>query len=71
MNQVFKAEEFDVLSERLRIAKVVRKSEIVHQKLTVQPNEHWGITGGWDVDVLWVYLSNDKSMFTTLSLMLF
>ena len=36
-------------------------------QLPVQPNTVWGIDGGWNVDVLWVYLNNFNDFSSQLS----
>lgn len=55
LNQVFPSDQYLPLVSALR-AKKQQGTTVFHQATyRVQDNEHYGIEGGWDVDVLWVY----------------
>jgi len=55
-NQVFKKKKIIELLEQLQILKVEDEPLIVQQELEVLRNDWWGIKGGTEVEIMWVYL---------------
>merc|ERR1712224_331338 len=51
---VFEPSEFAALWAKVVAAHAARKPALVHDVYTVVDNPHWGITGGWKVEILWV-----------------
>ena len=63
-NNVFDTASFHKLAAALRTRVAAGESAIHLQRgLLVLPSSHWGLVGGWTVDVLWVYLSLDQGTF--------
>jgi hypothetical protein len=58
-NQVFLKHEFDALAAVLREKVSQGQPAVCTQTLKVLDNPRWGIKGGWDAKVMWVYLSPD------------
>ena len=55
-NQVFRSEDLRGVLRALQTAQRAGGPAIVRTRLEVQPNDWWGLDGGWRVDVCWVYL---------------
>ncbi|GBG30927.1 Cytosolic phospholipase A2 zeta [Hondaea fermentalgiana] len=60
-NQVFRKGDIVNLLEQFQQAKVMGEPLIAEQTYEVLPNEWWGIKGGWDVTIMWVYLEKVRS----------
>ena len=54
-NQVFARAAFGSVAAALREAKRGGRGAVAATRLTVEPNAWWGVAGGWDVEVCWVY----------------
>jgi len=54
-NQVFLPAAYREVVSAWRAAKRAGHPMVASSRLTVQPNDWWGIEGGWDVSVCWVY----------------
>lgn len=59
-NTVFTHKDFATVFHGLKVAKKANKTVMTKTTLEVQPNKWWGIKGGNEVEILWVY--NDKVM---------
>jgi hypothetical protein len=57
-NQVFSPAAYPEVVSALQAAKRVGRPLVASTRLMVEPNEWWGIDGGWEVSVCWVY--NDR-----------
>ena len=57
-NQVFNAADFHRVVRELQAAKRAGGSVIARARHAVQANDWWGIEGGWEAEVCWVY--NDR-----------
>ena len=57
-NQVFSAAAYPAVVSTWQTAKRGGRPLVVSTRLRVEPNEFWGIEGGWDVSVCWIY--NDR-----------
>jgi hypothetical protein len=55
-NKVFRTEDFRGVVQALQAAQRDGGPAIARTKLEVQPNDWWGLDGGWTADVCWVYL---------------
>ncbi|MCB1020095.1 MAG: patatin-like phospholipase family protein [Acidobacteria bacterium] len=55
-NQVFRTEDFRGVVRALQAAQRAGGPAIVRTRLEVQPNDWWGLDGGWNADICWVYL---------------
>lgn len=55
-NTVFWIAAYRELVEALQDCKRERRPLVVHQTLDVRANAWWGIAGGWQVEIVWVYL---------------
>eukprot|EP00930_Biecheleria_cincta_P022227 TRINITY_DN16265_c0_g1_i1.p1 TRINITY_DN16265_c0_g1~~TRINITY_DN16265_c0_g1_i1.p1 ORF type:complete len:731 (-),score=110.78 TRINITY_DN16265_c0_g1_i1:288-2414(-) len=58
-NQVFKTETLPPLLCELQKLKTAGKPAVARKRMKIQKNTWWGIDGGWDADIIFVYL--DKS----------
>jgi hypothetical protein len=54
-NHVFPSNQYDALVNGLLTAKSKKESVMFRDQYEVKKNTHYGIKGGWTVDVLWVY----------------
>ena len=54
-NIVFPKAKYQALVDGLKAAKDAGKSVLFKDKYQVQDNAHYGVEGGWEVEVLWVY----------------
>ena len=54
-NQVFARAAFDDVVAALRAAKRRGRGVVAATRLAVEPNAWWGVAGGWEVEVCWVY----------------
>ena len=54
-NHVFPADQYEKLTKGLIQAKKLGKTVMFRDQYEVQENRFYGIEGGWEVDVLWVY----------------
>ena len=54
-NKVFEMSEFNPVYQKLKKAKLAGKSVIAKTPLTTVQNNWWGVKGGHDVTILWVY----------------
>ena len=54
-NQVFARAAFDGVVAGLRAAKRGGQGVVAATRLAVEPNAWWGVAGGWDVRICWVY----------------
>lgn len=54
-NQVFQAEELAPLLCELQRLKSQGRPVVHRQAFEVQPNSHWGIAGGYEVEIVFVY----------------
>ena len=59
-NQVFKKADFVKLVTNLQNARRAHNTAITTIKHTVLENDWWGLKGGWDVTICWVYLDRVK-----------
>ena len=57
-NRVFEKKRFADLVDALQKQKCNKKTVLHRMTLKVQANSWWGVDGGWDVNILWVY--NDR-----------
>jgi hypothetical protein len=55
-NQVFDQDDFATVVVDLQEAKKAGGPAVALTELTVQPNPWWGLPGGWNVQICWVYL---------------
>ena len=55
LNAVFDESKYDDLVNGLRSAKESKQTVMFKDTYAVKANPHYGIEGGWDVEVLWVY----------------
>lgn len=55
LNRVFPEEDYLPLVEALLARKAAGKSVLHRTRHRVQDNAHYGVEGGWSVEVLWVY----------------
>jgi hypothetical protein len=55
-NQVFRTSDLRGVVRALQAAQREGGPAIARTRLEVQPNDWWGLDGGWPVDVCWVYL---------------
>jgi hypothetical protein len=54
-NHVFPSSQYDTLVEGLLAAQRAGKTVMFRDRYQVRENERYGIPGGWQVEVLWVY----------------
>ena len=54
-NRVFSDADFPILVAGLQAAKRAGRAVMTTLTHTVEDNEWWGVAGGWDVRVCWVY----------------
>ena len=54
-NQVFARAAFGGVVEALRAARRRGRGAVATTRLPVEPNAWWGVAGGWEVEVCWVY----------------
>ena len=54
-NRVFSEDDYPVVVAALQAAKQAGRTVMTVHTHTVQPNAWWGIDGGWDVRVCWLY----------------
>ncbi|CAE7777026.1 unnamed protein product [Symbiodinium pilosum] len=59
-NQVFERDQCFPLCQEIKAFKNQGKPAVVHKKLAVLPNSWWGITGGYEVDLLLIYLEKSR-----------
>jgi hypothetical protein len=57
-NRVFTKQAWQSVITALQAQKKQGLPLVTVQKQTVQPNKWWGLQGGWDVEICWVY--NDR-----------
>lgn len=60
-NTVFSFADYRKLVMALQDCKRRGRPLVVHQTLDVQANAWWGIAGGWQVEVVWVYLDRVRA----------
>ena len=54
-NQVFPRASFGGVVEALQRARSRGRGVVATTRLAVEPNAWWGVSGGWEVEVCWVY----------------
>ncbi|KAH9262108.1 hypothetical protein BASA82_000836 [Batrachochytrium salamandrivorans] len=59
-NHVFPLEELRPLLRKFQSKLELGEPIVVRQTHRVLENAYWGIEGGWDVDILWVYLDESR-----------
>ena len=57
MNQIFHADDLTPLVQQLQAGARAGTGAVARMNLTTISNEHWGVAGGLEVDITWVYLS--------------
>ncbi len=57
-NQVFRTEDLRGVVRALQAAHRSGGPAIARTRLEVQPNDWWGVDGGWTTEICWVYLEN-------------
>lgn len=55
LNHVFPTDQYDALVEGFQAAKEAGATVMFRDRYRVKENRHYGIEGGWEADVLWVY----------------
>lgn len=55
-NQVFRTQDLRGVVRALQSAQRSGGPAIARTRLEVQPNDWWGLEGGWPVEICWVYL---------------
>jgi len=63
---VFEPSEFQPLWEKMQALKEARKPIVVRGNFTVVDNPHFGIEGGWTVEITWVVLTPVNEFFQAL-----
>lgn len=61
LNRVFSESKYQPLVQGLLDAKEAEGTVLFKDTYTVQENLHYGIEGGWDVEILWVYNERVKA----------
>lgn len=57
MNQVFDTKDFNSVVSQLQTGVSKGTGAVARVNLTTVANHHWGVPGGLEVDLTWVYLS--------------
>lgn len=65
-NQVFRREELAPILCALQRLKSQGRPVVHRQTLEVQSNSHWGITGGYDVEIVFVYNEQCQNFYNQL-----
>ena len=60
-NQVFATEKFVELVQLLHDAQDKGEGLVVQQKLTTVPNSWYGVSGGLEVEVMWIYMGRAQA----------